>query len=136
MKCRHCGCELLIKDGIILGKQRWKCKKCHKTTRENDARYKYSMEKRLKCLKLYLEGMGIKAIERLEGVPNPLIIYWIKHYAKILKAKLDATEFPKKLSQIEILEMDELYSFIKKRETESTFGLLWTETGIKLLILK
>ena len=80
--------------------------------------------------------MGIKAIERLEGIPNPLIIYWIKHYADILKKKLDATEIPKKLSQIEILEMDVLYSFVKKRETESTFGLLWTETGIKLLILK
>ena len=80
--------------------------------------------------------MGIKTIERLEGVPNPLIIYWIKHYADILKKKLNATEIPKKLSQIEILEMDELYSFVKKRETESTFGLLWTETGIKLLILK
>ncbi len=105
-------------------------------SRENDVRYKYSMEKRLKCLKLYLEKMGIKVIEHLEDVPNPLITYWIKHYAKILKAKLEATEFPKKLSQIEILEMDELYSFVKKREIESTFGLLRTETGIKLLILK
>ena len=66
-------------DGIVSGKQRWKCKKCNKTTRENDARYKYSIEKRLKVLKMYLKGMGIKAIERIEGVPNPLIIYWIKH---------------------------------------------------------
>ena len=136
MKCRHCGRELLTKDGIVLGKQHWKYKRCHKTTRENDARYKYSMEKRLKVLKMYLEGMGLKVIERLENVPNPLIIYWIKHYANILKDKLQATEFPKKLSQIEILEMDELYSFVKKNKTESTFGLLWTETGTKLLILK
>ncbi len=90
----------------------------------------------MKVLKMYLEGMGIKAIERLEGVPNPLIIYWIKHYTDILRSILDTTEFPKQLSKIEILEMDELYSFVKKRETGSTFGLLWTETGIKLLILK
>lgn len=79
---------------------------------------------------------GLKAIERLENVPNPLIIYWIKHYANILKDKLQSTEFPKKLSQIEILEMNELYSFVKKNKTESTFGLLWTETGTQLLILK
>ena len=55
---------------------------------------------------------------------------------KILKAKLEATEFPQKLSQIEILEIDELYSFVKKNKTESIFGLLWTDTGTKLLILK
>ena len=63
---------------------------------------------------MYLKGMEIKAIERSEGVPNPLIIYWIKHYASILKSKLNVTEFPQKLSQIEILEIDELYSLVKK----------------------
>ena len=47
---------------------------------------------------MYLKGMEIKAIERPEGVPNPLIIYWIKHYASILKSKLNVTEFPQKLS--------------------------------------
>lgn len=26
MKCKHCGCELLTKDGIVKNKQRWKCK--------------------------------------------------------------------------------------------------------------
>ena len=136
MKCKHCGSELLVKDGVVLGKQRWKCKKCHKTTRESDARYKYSIEKRLNVLRLYMKGMRIKAIERQEGVPNPLIIYWIKHYGDILKSKLEATNFPKRLSQIEILKMDELYSLVKNNKTESTFGLLWTETGIKTLILK
>ena len=71
VKCRHCGSEVLRKDGVIKGKQRYKCKR---TTKENDQRYKYSLSKRLKVLKGYLEGLGIMALDRLEGVPNALII--------------------------------------------------------------
>ena len=136
MKCRHCGCELLVKDGIVKSKQRYKCKRCHKTTRENDTRCKYSVQKRLKCLKMYSEGLGLKTIERLQGVPNPLIIYWIKHFTSFFKKKLESTEFPKKLSQLEILEIADLNSFVAKNKSDSNFGVLWTEKGIKLLILK
>lgn len=44
--CKHCGSNIMVKDGKIAGKQRWKCTKCHKTTREGDGRNKYPMEKR------------------------------------------------------------------------------------------
>ena len=54
LKCRHCGCEELSKGEIIKGKQRYKCKRCKKTTRENDQRYKYSISTRLRVLK----GLG------------------------------------------------------------------------------
>ncbi|MBQ9335258.1 MAG: IS1 family transposase [Alphaproteobacteria bacterium] len=84
VKCRYCGCKELSKDGIIKGIRRYKCKRCEKTTRENDQRYKYSISTRLRVLKGYLEGGGIMVLERLTGVPNPLIIKWIRNYAKIL----------------------------------------------------
>ena len=74
VKCRHCRCEELSKDGIIKGIRRYKCKRCEKTTRENDQRYKYSISSRLRVLKGYLEGVGIMALERLTGVTNKLII--------------------------------------------------------------
>ena len=108
LKCRHCGCEELSKDGIIKGKQRYKCKKCKRTTRENDQRYKYSISTRLRVLKGYLEGVGIMELERLTGVPNPLIIKWIRNYAKILRELIAKATVSKTLENIEILEMDEL----------------------------
>ena len=74
VKCRHCWSEELRKDVVVKGKQRYKRKQCKRATRENDQRYKCSLSKRLKVLKGYLEGLGIMALERLEGVPNPLII--------------------------------------------------------------
>ena len=78
VKCRYCGSEQLRKDEVVKCKQRYKCKQCKRTTRENAQRCKYSLSKRLKVLKGYLEGLGIMALERLEGVPNPLIIKMVQ----------------------------------------------------------
>ncbi|MBR1648415.1 MAG: IS1 family transposase [Alphaproteobacteria bacterium] len=136
MRCRHCGSEELVKDGIVGGKQRYKCKSCNRTMRLNDKRIKYSMELRLKVLKGYLEGVGIMSLERMYDVPNTLIIYWIRHYARMITEILNMAKVPDKVTDVEILEMDELYSYVKKNETKSMCGLLLTETETKFLILK
>ena len=70
------------------GKQRFKCKNCNKDIREGDLREKYNNNKRMRVSKCYLEGLGIRTIERLEGVSNPLIIKWIRNFAKELKFRL------------------------------------------------
>ena len=46
------------------------------------------------------------ALERLTGAPNPLIIKWIRNYAKILGELIAKTAIFKKLENVEILEMD------------------------------
>ena len=43
---------------------------------------------------------------------------------------------PKKEENIQILEMDELYTYIKKNQIKSEFGLLSIGTGFVLLRLK
>lgn len=136
MECRHCGSVKLIKSGIVSGKQRYTCKDCGKTTRENDERVKYSPEKKLRVLKMYLENVGIRSIERLEGVPNPLIIRWIRSSAAFISELLKSAASVEKPEDVEIIEMDELYSFIKKNETSSTYGLLRIGTKAGLLILR
>ena len=84
------------KYGVIEGKQRYKYKVCSKSYRVGDKREKYSSETKLKVIKLYLEGVGIMSIERLEGVPNPLIIYWIRRFSNILKDKLKKVNVPQR----------------------------------------
>ena len=74
---------------------------------------------------MYLENVGIRSIERLEGVPNPLIIRWIRNSASII-SELSKSSSTKEIENVEVLEVDELYSFIKNA-IESTFGLLLTE---------
>ena len=54
------------------------------------------------------------AIQSMEGVANPLIIKWIRKFSKILYEKLKQTTFSKNLRNVEILELDELFSYCKK----------------------
>ena len=48
------------------------------------------------------------ALERLEGVPNPLIIKWIRNYSKILKELIAKATVAETIKSTTILEIDEL----------------------------
>lgn len=134
--CKYCGSDKKVKNGYVQGKQRYKCKSCSKSYREGDLRERYSNEQRLRVIKWYLEGAGIMSIERMEGVPNPLIIKWIRKFSKILRSRLNEVEIPEDARKIEIIELDELFSYCQKKRIESTYGLLLIGTEIKLLTLK
>lgn len=133
--CKHCGEGKLVKDGIVKGKQRYLCKDCAKTFREGDEREKYTIEQKIRVIKLYTDGVGMRSIERAEGVSTPLLIHWIRNFGKMLREKISTTPIPNDAKDIEILEMDELFTYYQKKHKKPMFGLLWTETEIKLLIL-
>ena len=136
-RCKGCGSNELVKNGKTRhGKQRYKCKNCNCNYSDGDGRLKHGMEKRLKVIKMYLEGVGIRSIERLEGVSNPLIIYWVKHFSSLIRKELNRIPIPETPDKIEILEIDELFTYYKKRPNEHMYGLLLTETGTRLLISK
>ncbi len=134
ISCKHCGSKNRVKSGNVRGKQRYNYKECHKSYRSGDLREKYDVEKKLKVLSMYLEGVGIRSIERLEKVPNPLIIKWIRKYSDIIKQRLNLTEVPDDIKKISIIELDELFTYCQKKLTKSTYGLLLIGTEIKLLI--
>ena len=118
--CKHCGSSEKVKNGYVGGKQRYKCKGCGKSYRDGDLREKYTNEQRLRVIKWYLEGVGIMSIERMEKVPNPLIIKWIRKFAKILRARLNEIQIPDDARKIQIIELDELFSYCQKKLTKST----------------
>ena len=136
VSCKHCGSGLFVKNGFVQGKQRYKCRDCGRTFRAGDGRVKYDMATRLRVLAWYLEGVGIMSIERREGVPNPLIIKWIRGFGETLRRRLNSTPTPDHIEDIQILELDELYSFCQKNSAKSTCGLLWTGSETRWWILK
>ena len=136
IKCKDCGRGNGVKNGYVEGKQRYKCKDCNKTYRTGDLRERYDSDKKLKVLLMYLEGVGIRTIERLENVPNPLIIKWIRKFSEILRQKLNETKIPDNAKDIQIIELDELFSYCQKKLTKSTYGLLLIESEVKLLTCK
>ena len=136
INCKHCGSSARVKNGIVRGKQRYRCKECRKVYCEGDLRERYSLEQKFRIMKMYLEGVGIRSIERIENISTPLIIKWIRKFSDILRKKLNETEIPADAKEIQILELDELLTYYQKKVKEPMCGLLWTESGIKLLISK
>ena len=110
-ECRFCGSLKLVKNGIVFRKQRYKCKTCGKNGREYKP--KYLNDIKLKIIKSYLNGVGFRQIERIFDVPYQLVVYWIKK----LNSKLEELKKSDKITEkeiIEILEADELFTYIKK----------------------
>lgn len=133
--CKSCTSEKVVKNGKDWeGKQRYKCKSCGLRFQKGDGRLKYGLEKRLKVIKMYLEGVGIRSIERLENVSGALIVYWIRYFSRLIRKEMNRKNLPSKVQDVAILEIDELFTYYKKRPSEHMYGLLLTETEIKLLI--
>ena len=61
---------------------------------------------------------GKTSIERILKVSNVLILNWIKNIGKNIERIINNNDIEKKKNKknINILEMDELYSYVKKNE--------------------
>ena len=105
IKCKSCGSKSIVKNGKVNGdNQRYKCKECKKnftiTERKYDEKFK------IEVIKWYLEGAGIRSIERRMNVSSRVIIYWIRNFAKIIQEKLIKQQVSDDIKDIEILEVD------------------------------
>lgn len=130
MKCKKCSSKKFVKNGKVGGRQRYKCKECGYNFREGDDRVKHGMDVRIRALKYYFEGSGIRSIARNEGVSAPTVIEWIRDAASIIRQKLLQAKIPEDAKKIQIIEIDELFSFVQKKLQKSTYGL----TPIKSLL--
>ncbi len=62
------------------------------------------------CLKMYVNGMGFRAIERVTGVNHNTVIRWVRKSANTLPNAPEVSEIP------EITEIDELPTFVGKKK--------------------
>lgn len=130
MKCPKCQSEQYVKDGIVKGKQRYKCKDC---SFRYTVEYKAGITPYLKrlALMLYLEGMGFRSIGRVLGVSNVAILNWIRAFG------LKAGELPEIKEDIKQVEIDEMHSYVGTKKTKDGSGLLlisWEEGGYNVLL--
>lgn len=85
MICKRCGGQESHKNGMMNGKQRYRCKSCgfNFTTGFRGK----PIELRQQALKLYLEGMGYRAIGRMLHVSNVTVLNWVRAYGLGSKPK-------------------------------------------------
>jgi transposase-like protein len=118
--CPRCTKEGCVKDGVVRGKQRWRCRECC---------YRHTVQQRGKdahikrqAVELYLEGLGFRSIGRFLKVSHVAVYNWIKGFGEKLEELRSDDE-------IEIVEMDEMHTYIGSKKTIAGYGLLLIGLG-------
>ncbi len=117
MKCPECSSTHIRKNGIQREKQNHICVDCGRQFLDKYAEHKgYSDEVRQECLKMYVNGMGFRAIERVKGVHHTTIIKWVKQVGELLPDAYNPNVIP------QVCELDELETFVGLKKTKSGSG--------------
>jgi len=130
--CKKCSSSKLVKNGTQEGIQRYKCKECGAVFRQKEA--KYSSSFKLEVVQMYLHSMSIRAIAKIKQVHNSVVSYWIKKSGKIAKEAFYAEVGKVTEKNIQILEIDELFTYVKKNPAKRMYFLLSNEKHCELLI--
>ena len=79
MQCYHCGSERVVKSGQTSnGKQRFLCRECGRTLRENPQPQTYSDERKAEILRAYQERSSLRGLTRTFGVSRQTVASWLK----------------------------------------------------------
>lgn len=116
--CPKCQNDNCTKDGIVRGRQRYRCKSCG--YRHTVAYKWYSEDVKRHALALYLEGLGFRSIGRLLNCSHVAVYQWIKQYGEKARLDMPATE-------IDVVEMDEMHSYVGSKKTLVGCGLPLTD---------
>jgi len=84
MNCPKCGSIEYIRNGIIKGRQRYKCKKCLRVYTVEEKSTAASLTEKRIALILYLEGTRITTIAHFLKVSPTSVSKWIKKYGDVL----------------------------------------------------
>ena len=120
-ECPYCKSTKVRKNGMNRGTQRMQCMNCKKTFPQTPKRV--SKEVKYKALLMYLNNVGIRKIALFFGVSAPAVLKWIKNAHKLLNELLNNFN-PLNTEKTDIIELDEIYTYVKKRKKEQSYGLL------------
>lgn len=113
MQCPHCQSERIRKNGHRRGKQNHQCIDCGRQFVENPTTERgYSDDIRQLCLRMYVNGMGFRGIERSTGVHHTTVIHWVKQAGESLPDTVPPETIP------DVGELDELETFIGSKKQD------------------
>ena len=75
MDCPKCKSSHHVKDGIVRGQQRYKCKECSYRCKLDVK----SQDTQRLALEMYLEGLGFRAIGRILKISYGTVYVWVKN---------------------------------------------------------
>jgi len=117
IRCKKCTSTSVVKAGKVANNQRYKCKECGCQFQPNRKQGKPEKTKRFAIL-LYLHGLSFRTIAKLTKTDVHAVFRWIKKFAE------DHYEKPEPQSESVIVELDEMWHYIKDKKTNAGYGRL------------
>src|SRR3712207_2834531 len=117
LRCKRCGSEEHVKNGLMRGKQRYRCKACGLNFTDTPPRG-MPLAMKATAVLLYLSGLSMNRTAKLLGVSTPTVMTWIERFAEVYAQK------PEPEGRAVVVELDEMWHSLKKRPTSSGSGRL------------
>lgn len=112
MQCPDCGSEHIRKNGHRRGKQNHICVQCGRQFIDSYIPRGYSDWMKRLCLRMYVNGMGFRGIERVIRVAHSSVISWIQQVGECLPDPYDPEDIP------QVGEFDELETFVGRKRNK------------------
>ena len=119
MECPDCHGTHIRKNGHRQQKQNYICVSCKRQFLTQYEPRGYSEDVKRLCLKMYLNGMGVRGISRVTEISHVTILNWIEQSGKRLPDSYDPKYLP------HVGELDELETFVGKKQQK-----LWIWTVV------
>ncbi len=93
--------------------QNYICADCHRQFIDSyEAHRGYSDDFKHECLKMYVNGMGFRGIQRVKEVHHTTVINWVKQVGELLPEAYGPEVIP------QVGELDELETFIGQKKQD------------------
>ncbi len=117
LRCKRCGSESHVRNGLMRGQQRYWCKGCGLNFTDTPPRGKPLALKAAAVL-LYVSGLSMNRTAKLLGVSTPTIQAWLEPFAAAYAQK------PEPEGRAAVIELDEMWHDLKKSQSPSGSGRL------------
>ena len=132
LACRHCGSERTRKNGTGGGVQRHLCRACGRTFVERAPRYGAAV--RARAVHMHLNNVGVRKIALFLGCSPASVVNWIRRTHGDLAERLrQAADRVEAGIAPDVIEMDEVYTFVQKNPAGPWCGLLSHDGRLALL---
>jgi transposase len=118
MECPKCKSSHVVKNGSVKGIHKNLCRNCGFQFSRSTPRGK-PLKTKILAVVLYMSGLSFNRIGALCNVSAQSVLNWVRKFAA------ENAERPEPEEQAVILELDELWHFLQKKDTNSGFGRLW-----------
>ena len=115
LSCKRCGGASYVRNGVVRGHQRYRCRGCGCNFTDTPARGKPVLMKTLAVLLYGMGNMSYGMIARLLGVSHVAVYKWIR-------AEAEALPEPATPADVAIVQLDEMWHFVNGKKTDAGSG--------------